>query len=464
MRSTTSSTSVRSGRLIGMRRRINLLAVLAAVLSTVLFLVPLGYLTAQYLLADERDELIRVADTLAVSISAELSRGDTPAELPSPDDDVVAGLYDPTGDRIAGSGPSQGGAVVRRALGGSEADVELAGDLVVAVPVTDGARVTGVVRAASDYAVVRVQIAQTWAVMAGLAALAVAITWLLARRQGRRLAAPLEDLAHTATRIGDGDFAVRTSPSGIAEIDAAGAAFNTTAQRIGDLVSRERAFSGYASHQLRTPLTGLRLGLEIALHGPPALQQDALARALSSADRLERTIAELLALARDSSPRGEVLDIGSVVDDLTEERRPAVQMAGRTLNLHLEDDLPTSHVAAAAARQILAVLLDNAIAHGRGDIGVAVRSSVGALAVDVVDEGEYRGDLSAVFSRHDYSDRGHGIGLPLARSLAEAEGGRLSLASSAPTTFTLLLPTTDDPVETAPSAVDDHVPSGNSSR
>src|SRR2546423_223166 len=81
----------------------------------------------------------------------------------------------------------------------------------------------------------RLRIIGAWAVMLGRAAVAIALTWLLARRQARRLAAPLESLAATAQQLGGGDFSARTRPSGIPELDAAGRALNSTAERLGAL-------------------------------------------------------------------------------------------------------------------------------------------------------------------------------------------------------------------------------------
>ena len=187
---------------------------------------------------------------------------------------------------------------------------DLHGELVVAVPVTDGATVIGVVRAASNYSGVRMQIVGTWAAMVGLDLAAIGATLLVARRQARRLAAPLEALSRTAAQLGGGNFGVRTAPSGIPEIDAAGRSLDTTAARLGAMVSRERAFSADASHQLRTPLTGLRLGLETALERPAVDLRAAVAAAIDAADRLEQTIEDLLTLAREPGRRRQPAGAG----------------------------------------------------------------------------------------------------------------------------------------------------------
>jgi signal transduction histidine kinase len=423
------------------RRRIVVLSVLAAVLATSLFGIPLAYGVAQSFLGDERGEAERAADAVAIAAAADLLRGQAPADLPGSSDDITVGLYATDGQRLAGMGPDQADAVVRRATGGRVASAnDASGQLVVAVPVTDGDVVTGIARAASDYSSVRTRIAYAWALMLALGALAVGVTWLLARRQARRLALPLESLAATAHRLGNGDFSVRTDASGIPEIDEAGRVLDTTAHRLGALVERERSFSADASHQLRTPLTGLRLGLETALEQPAADHRAAMLAAIESVDRLERTIEDLLSLARGTSPSGGLLPIFDVVAEVVTAWRPVLDGQGRSLDVTVEDELPVGRASAAAVRQVIGVLLDNAVTHGAGRVTLSVRDAGGALAIDVADEGAGPPDPGRLFHRRADGASGHGIGLSLARSLAEADGGRLLLSQPRPPVFTLLVP------------------------
>ena len=429
-----------------MRRRIVALSVLAAVLAITLFGVPLGYALAQIFLGDERGEVEHVAEAGAVSVAADLARGEAPNDLRSAQGDVSIALYGLDGPRLKGIGPARADAVTRRAMRGevSSAD-DVAGKLVVVVPVTDGDQVIGVVRAESSYTAVRWQIVTAWALMLGLGVLAVAVTWLIARRQARRLASPLEALAGTAQRLGDGDFSVRTRPTGIPELDAAGDALDTTARRLGELVERERAFSADASHQLRTPLTGLRLGLETALDLPEEKHRAAMEAAIESADRLERTVEDLLALARDAHQGDVPLPVAELVDDWRGAWEPVLAGRDRTLRVAVAPELPVSSASRAAVRQVVDVLLDNAVVHGAGTVTLSVRDAGGAVAIDVADEGSGPADPEQAFRRRGDSAAGHGIGLALARSLAEAEGGRLRLTRPHPPVFSLLLPARPEP-------------------
>ena len=429
------------------------MAVLAATLATTLFGLPLAYGLSQYFLYDESSELERVADVAALSVTFDLASGKAPADPAGSQDDVSVGFYDVTGARINGDGPLRADPTAADALvdGRVSSTDDVDGTQVVAVPVTDGTRVVGTVRAASDYSGVRLRIAGAWVVMLGLAAVAITLTWLLARRQARRLASPLESLAATAQRLGDGDFSARTHSSGIPELDAAGLALNSTAERLGALVDRERALSADASHQLRTPLTGLRLGLETALELPPEEQRASIESAIDSADRLERTISDLLTLARDSGPHGRPLHVPELIEELRAGWAPLLSQQDRALVVHVDDGLPDTGVSAAAVRQVLGVLLDNATVHGAGTVTLTVRDAGGVLALDVADEGSGPADTSRLFLRGTDRDDGHGIGLALARTLAEAEGGRLRLRQPSPPVFSLLLPAATPAADTAPA-------------
>ncbi|MGH3829426.1 MAG: sensor histidine kinase [Pseudonocardiaceae bacterium] len=426
-----------------MRTRIVGLAVLAAVLAIGLFGVPLAAGVLKYRINDERANLLRAADYGAAAVAADVLRGNTPTELHEPADGTHLAVYVDRGHRILGIGPDGGDEPVYHALHDAEITTgSLDGDLVVAVPVTHDSDVIGAVRAASPLAAIYRKVELLWLGMLGLAALAIGTVWLVARRQARRLARPLEELSDAARRLGQGDFSVRTTLVDIPEIDSVGSALNSTAGRLDDMLARERSFSADASHQLRTPLTGLRLRLEAALEHPGQDLRHAITDGIAAADRLEQTIEELLALARDTRGAGVTpLDVPALLEEIEASWHDRLAAQDRMLQVVVDPQAPVSLASTAAVRQVLTVLLDNAATHGSGTVSVAVRNAADALAIDVSDEGAgITAEEPELFTRRSRLADGHGIGLALARSLAEAEGGRLRLTHPIPPTFTLLVP------------------------
>ena len=440
-----------------MRTRIIGVAVLAAVVATVLFAVPLGAGAFEYLMQHERVHLVGHARDVALSVAGDVHDG-APIDLEDVEglvgEDHRVTVYDGDGDRLAGSGPDAPADLVSDALDG-DTEVDTAGDrFVAAVPVTYSDEVIGAVAVATPSTILR-DVAVIWVGMVGLAIAAVSVAWLVGRRQARRLARPLEDLEESARRLGDGDFSVRTRRGGIAEIDAVGAALDATAARLDHLLAGERAFSADVSHQLRTPLAGLRLRLEaVAERADPDIRR-AVAASLVDADRLEAIIDELLTLAHagQAAAAGPV-DLDALLGELSPEWGARLALHGRELEVRVDPGAPDARASTAAVRQVLGVLVDNATIHGRGTVAVTVREASGAVAVDVSDEGPGVQDPeSTVFAQRADRRDGHGIGLALARRLAEAEQGRLTLSRTAPPVFTLLLPAAADTADVQEAGV-----------
>ena len=352
------------------------------------------------------------------------------------------GIYDADGTRLTGVGP-EGDRAVRRA-GRNQGEVRdvVGSSLVVAVPYRAASGTTRVVRAASPYAEVQSRTYRAWGLTALLGLLVLAVAWAVGSRRARALALPFERLTADAQALGRGDFGVRAQATGLVEADAAGVALEETASRIGVLLDRERAFSADASHQLRTPLTRLRLGLESALLDPAADRDAALRDAVARLDGLEQTVASLLLLARDDQASGQSCEAAVVVRDGELRWSEAASELGRSVRLRIGADVPPAACRPLALGQVLDVLVDNALRHGSGDIVVVVREAGSGVAVDVGDEGPGLGrDPERAFERRSPDARGHGIGLALARSLTEAEGGRLVVTSPGPRpVLSVLLP------------------------
>lgn len=411
-----------------MRRRIIVLAVTAAILAISLFGVPLAAFLARFNWDDARTDLERVATTAALAVANDRT------QLPIAPSGTQLGLYSATGELLIGAGPATADRTVLIAMFRGEVDVdEYKEQILVAVPIMDRGTLTGVVRAVRSHNEARIRTVLMWLALLALAVAAVGVTWLLARRMAGRLARPLEDLSAAAKVLGDGDFTVRTKKSGVPEIDSVGTSLDSTAQRIGDTLDRERAFSANASHQLRTPLAGLRLQLEAALESPHD-PKPAIRMGIEAADRLERTVNDLLALARNTETTA-IANLQELLDEVESTWHGPLRAQGRGLDVD-RNGAPHPRAAQAAVRQILNVLVDNAFTHGEGAVQVAARDAGDALAIDVTDEGSGLPPNEDPFTRK--TGKGHGIGLALARSLAEADGGRLVHVQAA--TFTLLLP------------------------
>ena len=424
-----------------MRRRVLLSIVAAAAVAVILFGVPLAVAVGRLYRSQQLTRLQRAATAAVGRVSAVGVPAAAPIALPRPDHDAMVGVYDKAGRRIAGVGPSTGGRTVASALSGRSAQGAELDQLVAAIPVVDEEQVVAATRAAAPLDVVEARTHRTWLAMAALGTAAIGGAALVANRQARRLAAPIGELAATASLLGEGDFGAKAARSGIAELDSAAAALDRTATRLGDLVDRERAFTANASHQLRTPLTALRLTLESALETPGLDLRASIAAAVKEADRLERTVDDLLGLARDVPRERGPVDVSTVVREVESRWHGPLAAAARPLRMDVERDVPTVVTSRAALVHVLEILLDNASRHGDGAVTVAVHRAGKGIAIDVGDEGPgIEGPPDHVFDRRSGSKDGHGIGLALARSLAEAEGGQLVVRRARPNpVFSLLL-------------------------
>jgi signal transduction histidine kinase len=270
-----------------------------------------------------------------------------------------------------------------------------------------------------------------WSSILAVAAVVAVLAAGAGAQLARRLARPFEALTEAATRLGDGDFSVRAPRSGLEEADAIAVALDGTAERLGRAVERSAAFTADASHQLRTPLTALRLQLEsLELTGADA---SGVAAALAEADRLEATIAELTALTRLDTPEVAV-DLGALVAARLASWQAVALETGREVHGQLLP-VPTVLVRPAAIAQAVEVLVDNALRHGRGTVTIRVAPArpddpAGIVRVSVEDEGQ-----AVVLERPG------GRGLTLARTLVAGEGGQLAISSGPDgTTATIVLP------------------------
>jgi len=282
----------------------------------------------------------------------------------------------------------------------------------------------------------------------GLALLVAALSLAVAAYLSRRVAEPMSQLVEAAEQLGEGKTRIPPIRSGIVEVDRVSAVLTRSAQQMTTSLAAEREFASDASHQLRTPLTALLMRLEeISVSDDPVVVHEEAGIAMEQVERLTRVVDELLMRSRRSNdaPRPEV-SLDSVIAALQREWQPAFEQARRSVRVHGERGLVVKATPVALS-QVLSTLLENSLVHGRGTVEMAARRSGPSVVVEVSDQGDGVSATMAphIFERSVSSGRGNstGLGLALARDLAESNGGRLDLVSAQPARFALFLSEAD---------------------
>ncbi|MFD9629948.1 ATP-binding protein [Streptomyces violascens] len=286
------------------------------------------------------------------------------------------------------------------------------------------------------------EVGRTLLIIGAVALLAIVSAVLLAVRQANKLASPLTDLAETAERLGSGDPRPRHKRYGVPELDRVADVLDSSADRIGRMLTAERRLAADASHQLRTPLTALSMRLEeIALTDDLDTVKEEATIALTQVERLTDVVERLLTNNRDPRTGSAVVfSLDEVVKQQLEEWRPAYRSAGRAIVRSGKTGLKAVGTPGAVA-QVLAALIENSLMHGGGTVAVRTRVTGNQAVVEVTDEGPgVRPDLGArIFERTISGRNSTGIGLAVARDLAEADGGRLEMLQQQPAVFALFL-------------------------
>jgi signal transduction histidine kinase len=414
------------------RRRI-LVAILSITgVAVLLFGVPLAFVVDRLVENDATLRIERQAVLAARGVPADFSTSGDPIELPKGTDGVSLAFYDRNGTLVRGDGPTTADDAVRRSLTNQIATAETAGAVIVAIPVNANERVIGVIRGQQSTSKSDARTFRIVALVAGLGIVIVGIGAATAFFVAGRLARPVRRLRDAAVQLGNGDFTLEVSHSNVPEIDQAAEALALTARRLDGLVSRERAFSSDASHQLRTPLAGLRAGIETELAFPREDSTEILTAALDDIGRLERTITELLTIARTPNLTASTCSLADVQYDVIQTWHGRFATLGRRLTIEDAATTPTIAGNGAILRHALDVLLDNALLHGAGETRLSHVVGPASITITVTDEGRGLTSVAAESEsliRRDLESIAttHGLGLPMAHRLINSMPGRVTI-------------------------------------
>jgi signal transduction histidine kinase len=309
--------------------------------------------------------------------------------------------------------------------------------LYTAVPVTNNGHVVGAVRVTQSLSAVHAKIRRGVLALVAIGGFALVVGLALAWFLAGSLSRPLRNLAATARRVEGGDLSARAEAAGAKEQREVSAAFNDMAERLGAVLDAQREFVANASHQLRTPLTGLRLRLESARGKAGADASRELEAAEQEVERMASLLTSLLTLARDGDKpaSGDAVSLARAAERAHERWAPTAAQDGRELEL-----VGSGEATITASEEDLAILLDNLIEN-------ALRYSPSRIVVDwgrdgggawlaVLDEGSglVPGEETRLFERFARGragggSSGTGLGLAIVQTLARRWRGTVSLAN-----------------------------------
>jgi signal transduction histidine kinase len=315
------------------------------------------------------------------------------------------------------------------------------GELEVTAPARRDGRTVGAVRITYPTSDLTRRLVQIWGFRAILAVGVLAVAAGLGAIVARRLTRPLRQLNDMASKFSDGDLTARTPVTGPHETQTLARTLNQAGERLDTLIASQRIFVADASHQLRTPLTALRLSLDNIADGvDDEFVREDVEQATAEVVRMSRLVNGLLVLARAEAKvtAAEPLPLREIVAERLSVWRPAADERGVHIALggSVVDGRPLVLASPGHLEQVLDNVLSNALEVSPDGATITVRSELRGDEVEltVSDEGPGMSDpdKSRAFDRfwrgQGLTGRsGSGLGLSVVRQLVTDDGGTVTL-------------------------------------
>jgi signal transduction histidine kinase len=412
---------------------------------------------------EDAGELQRLSEEAAKDLGGRVIVVDEAGQLVADSAGLETGFY---GDRPEIRGALQEGQIAQGRRFSETLGESL---LFTAVPVVQGDALVGAVRVTQNVEAIDDRVRRDVLGLIGIGLIALvlglAFAWFLAGT----LARPLQRLAAAARRVEAGDLQARAEPEGSAEHREVAHAFNDMTERLGSVLEAQREFVANASHQLRTPLTGLRLRLEAAaLKAGPELGPE-LEAAEQEVQRLAQLLTALLTLARDGDrPTARAtVSLRAAVEQGEERWAERARSSGHDLATTCGGDAD-----ARASEEDLAIVLDNLIENALnyspgGYVTVECGRDGEEVYLAVLDEGPGLdpGEEPRIFERFTRGSGGRGapgtgLGLALVATLARRWGGTATIANrpEGGARAEVRLPAASGPLQTPKRDLDEALP------
>jgi signal transduction histidine kinase len=287
---------------------------------------------------------------------------------------------------------------------------------------------TAVIRIFVPNAVLRQGVARAWLLLVGLGLGLLAVSVVVADQLARSLVRPIVNLAQASDLLATGDLTARATVAGPPEVRRAGSGLNRLAARIGDLLAHERETVADLSHRLRTPLTALRIDAE-SLRDVGEMTQ-----LTADVDAVERTVNEIIRAARRPSGGGvgALCDASMVINERAAFWQPLAEDQERPMMVEVVAGPVLVHASSEDLAACTDVLLENVFSHTAEGAAFTVRLSRragGGAWLVVADDGPGFPDADSA-ERGRSSGGSTGLGLDIARRIAEASGGSLMIGRS----------------------------------
>lgn len=308
--------------------------------------------------------------------------------------------------------------------------------LATAVPVIERGDTGGAVRITQSVAAVSRAVRTSILDLAALAAVVLLLGLAAGALIARQIALPIRRLDRAARQVAEGDLGTAVTVEGSTEQRSLGHTFNEMTQRIRRLLSVQQDFVADASHQLRTPLTGLRLRLEnlAARERGDREARRELDASMQEIDRLSQIVDELLILSRAGEHElpGERIDLVEAAVRATERWRGTAQ--DRQVEIETASDgAGSAWCAGPDLDRSLDALVENALRYSPAGSEVTIASGPGRIEVLDRGPGLAAGEEETVFERFSRGSAGRrgpsgtGLGLSIARELTRQWGGEVTL-------------------------------------